>query len=299
MSPVDPAEPPIVDRVFLPAVYRAASDASEQGQRAYLWIVRIQLVSLVVAAAFGVFSWTVGQADVAGIVAAVAFSVSLVGEVFQLREDPARAWYGGRAVAESAKTLSWRYMVGGNPFPIGEPANVVAHRFRLRLGALLRDPPGAWIGSPDQRLGQATPEMSDIRSRPLAERRRIYLTERIHEQIGWYYAKASWNRRRARFWSILLAVLTTLGLATGVLKAAGVFHLDILGLTAALVAAGASWVQLKQHHNLVTAYSVAQHELSLIAEEVPTYSKESEWADFVANAEEAISREHTLWRASR
>jgi hypothetical protein len=296
---VDPAEPPIVDRVFLPAVYRAASEASQRGQQTYLWIIRVQLVSLVIAAAFGVFSWNVGQADVAGIVAAVAFGVSLVGEVFQLREDPARAWYGGRAIAESAKTLSWRYMVGGQPFPLADPAEQAAHRFRARLGELLRDPPGSWIGAGDQRLGQATPEMTGIRRRPLAERQHIYLTERIQEQIGWYHTKALWNRRRARTWSLVLAVLTTVGLTAGVLKAAGIFHMDVLGLTAALVAAGGSWVQLKQHHNLVTAYSVAKHELALIAEEVTSYADEAEWADFVANAEEAISREHTLWRASR
>ena len=50
---------------------------------------------------------------------------------------------------------------------------------------------------------------------------------------------------------------------------------------------------------LATAYAVAHHELGLIASRIDEIAAEADWARFVDESEEAISREHTLWRASR
>jgi SMODS and SLOG-associating 2TM effector domain 1 len=44
---------------------------------------------------------------------------------------------------------------------------------------------------------------------------------------------------------------------------------------------------------------VASQELSAISGQVDWSASERDWAHFVDQAEEAISREHTLWRASR
>ena len=76
-------------------------------------------------------------------------------------------------------------------------------------------------------------------------------------------------------------------------------RIDLLGLAGAVIAAGAAWVQAKQHQTLANAYAVASQELAAISAQVDWASGEQEWAHFVDQAEEAISREHTLWRASR
>jgi hypothetical protein len=60
-----------------------------------------------------------------------------------------------------------------------------------------------------------------------------------------------------------------------------------------------AWVQAKQYQNLATAYGVTSQELSSVASEVATLTDEALWARFVREAEQTISREHTLWRASR
>jgi hypothetical protein len=83
-----------------------------------------------------------------------------------------------------------------------------------------------------------------------------------------------------------------------VLRAASVVQVDVLGLAGALTAAGVAWVQTKQHQTLASAYAVASQELSDIDSRVNQPSAEREWAHFVDEAEQAISREHTLWRAS-
>jgi hypothetical protein len=88
------------------------------------------------------------------------------------------------------------------------------------------------------------------------------------------------------------------GIAAGIAVVLGATGIDLLAVIAALAAAGTAWVQVKQYGSLATAYSIAAQELASISAEVDTVS-EGLWAVFVANAEEAISREHTLWRASR
>ena len=44
---------------------------------------------------------------------------------------------------------------------------------------------------------------------------------------------------------------------------------------------------------------MTSQELAAISGQVDWAATEAEWAHFVDQAEEAISREHTLWRASR
>jgi hypothetical protein len=81
-------------------------------------------------------------------------------------------------------------------------------------------------------------------------------------------------------------------------RAFGAWNIDISGVLAAAVAGGAAWLGLRQYSSLASAYSVTAAELGL------SYSKlaetvENEWAAAVADSEEAISREHTMWLASR
>ncbi|MEU2284028.1 DUF4231 domain-containing protein [Streptomyces sp. NPDC013178] len=282
-----------------PALYRSADGNSLKGQRRHLAVTRFRLGALVTAAAFGVVALRAGGADVAAVVASVAFGAALVSDVYMLRERPDRQWYAGRAVAESTKTLTWRYMVGGSPLGItdldeDEAADLLLARFteiESDVEPLLLIPDH---GSPEQ----VTEGMRRVRALPLEERRELYLRARIRDQQEWYGTKARWNERRATQWSVLLAVLELLGLTAGVLKSAGLIDIDIPGLVAALAAAGVAWVQTKQHQNLATAYAMAHHELATIGARIRHARTEEEWAGFVGGSEDAISREHTLWRAS-
>jgi SMODS and SLOG-associating 2TM effector domain 3/SMODS and SLOG-associating 2TM effector domain 1 len=299
-----PASPPaptaVVAESEFPPLYLAADRNSLDGQRRFLNATRLRLAMLVLAAAFGLFTWRTAGGDLAGIGAAVAFVVALLAELYLLQARPDRLWYDGRAVAESAKTLTWRYLVGGSPFGREEvnereADKLLLDRFRQITGNL----GGAHLVPIIGAAEQISPAMRRYRSLPLEERRELYRNERIGGQQSWYARTARWNERRATQWSLVLTTLEALGLAGGVLKATGVLRVDLLGLASAVVAGGAAWVQAKQHQTLATAYAVTSQELSTISGQVDWASTEQEWAHFVDQAEEAISREHTLWRASR
>ncbi len=289
----------VIDYEDFPALYRAADANSLKGQRRHTIVTRFQLGALVTAAAFGAVALRAGDTDVAAVLASVAFGAALVSDVYMLKERPDRQWYVGRAVAESTKTLTWRYLVGGSPLSIAElddeqAADLLLARFveiESDVEPVLLIPDH---GSPEQ----VTEGMRRVRALPLERRRELYLRERIRDQQEWYGTKARWNERRATQWSVALATLELLGLAAGVLKSAGVIDIDLLGLAAALAAAGAAWVQTRQHQNLATAYALAHHELATIGLRVRHVRTEEEWASFVGGSEDAISREHTLWRAS-
>ena len=146
-----------------------------------------------------------------------------------------------------------------------------------------------------------TAGMRSVRGRPLEERIDAYQRERIQGQRDWYATKSKFNEKRSTGWS--LAAIGASGLALGFGIAAAVYEwsLDAVGFFAALGASIVAWIAVKQYQTLARSYAVPSAELSAIDVKIESRQRwtEPEWATFVNAAEDAISREHTSWRASR
>jgi len=281
-----------------PALFRSADRESQRAQRSYLSSLRVRLGSLVVAAFGGALTLsTAGGFQVGGGLAFLAFACALGAELFLATTSPLTTWYEGRAAAESAKTLAWRYMVRAEPFEVDDVD--VDKQFHAQTYSLLQDLRSISLGTEEPAAQQITDKMRHVRALDFNERRQVYLADRIADQQRWYSEKARWNDRRARGWVLVSIVLEIAGLIGGALKAFGWINFDLLGFLAAAAGGVMAWIEAKQHRNLATAYGIASQELASIASELPTLNGEERWAAFVAQAEEAISREHTLWRASR
>ncbi|MFF5207857.1 DUF4231 domain-containing protein [Streptosporangium sp. NPDC000396] len=283
-----------------PAIFQAADRSAITGQRRLLRSTGLRLICLVAAAAFGAFSLDAGQVDIAAVIAAASLAFALVIEVYLLTARPDRQWYEARAVAESTKTLAWRYVVAGEPF--GHKEHITDHSADLlllrRFTTIARDLRSFAPIPLSDGDSQVTETMRRLRALPLDERKRQYLEGRIDDQRIWYRRKAALNERRASQWSVTLAALEALGLVAAVLNGAQVLDLDLPGVVGAIGAAGIAWMQTRQHQQLASAYSVAALELGDIVSRAEWPSTEEEWAHFVDEAEEAISREHVLWWAS-
>ena len=288
-----------VDRpANFPALFRSADRESLRAQRSYLRSLRVRLGALLVAAFGGALTLTTaGGFQIGGGLAFLAFACALGAELFLATTSPLATWYEGRAAAESAKTLAWRYMVRGEPFEVDEPD--VDKQFLAQTHSLLQDLQSLSLSTGEPDAHQITDRMRQIRALDFEERRQIYLVDRIADQQRWYSEKARWNDRRARSWVLVSIVLEIAGLIGGALKAFGWINFDLLGFLAAAAGSVMAWIEAKQHRNLATAYGIASQELASIATELPMMSSEERWAALVGQAEEAISREHTLWRASR
>lgn len=286
----------------LPPLYHSADASSLAAQKSFLLATRSRLVGILAAVFFGLFDWKVGASPVswAGVLAACSFAMALVIETYLLQAKPERTWYEGRAAAESVKTLSWRYAVGGEPFNIGaDPAPQVADLFLNRLQSLFEVVRDLDLVPPTSSMEQITQGMRNIRTSSLADRKNIYEHDRVENQQNWYRRKAGWNKKWAAHWTKAMIGVEIAGIFFAILKAVGTIEGDILTLAGAVVAAITAWFQTKQYRTLATAYTVTALELASIRSKIANQNSEADWAKFVADAEEAFSREHTLWKASR
>jgi hypothetical protein len=290
-----------LERSSLPSLYRAASDTSRIGQqRATRW-GGARLILLLVAAFAGGLPWraSVGRVDLLAMGSAVAFVLALVLEVRLGSDNPERRWYRGRAAAESVKTLAWKYAVGGSPFDAGtEPAE--ADRTLIRqLGDIVRNLRDLELAAVTDRSEQITSTMRKLRGAPLSVRKHVYQDGRVEEQYRWYTARARTNEVKAARWGTVVYAVTTLGVLGALSRAVGLTSMDLLGFASTVVAAATAWSQFRQYRALAAAYALTAQELSLVRTDLAGVQDEASWAAAVSEAEEAISREHTLWLARR
>jgi hypothetical protein len=284
----------------LPALFLSADESSLKGQRRFLRATQLRLAMLILAGGSGAIGLGGEGFEWLGIVAAATFSVALIAEVFILILRPERVWYDGRSAAESVKTLAWRYAVRGKPFDFGEAERREADRFFLdRLREILRDLRNLDLAPSLDGQEQITQPMRELRATSLEERKAAYKIGRIEDQRRWYSRSSSRDETRARLWMTAMITMEVAGVALGLLRAAGALEFDLLGLAATIAAAITAWMQAKQHQTQARAYFLAAQELAAIHSEIELPDTEDEWASFVDQAEESVSREHTLWRASR
>jgi hypothetical protein len=281
----------------LPSLFAAADSSAITGQRRYLRATAIRLALTIVAAVFAASAAAGihGEVNWSAFVAALAFIAALCLEAALARWKLETDWYDGRAIAESVKTIAWRFAVGGLPYEVARPD--AEDRFVEELEMLPGDSVGVTIVSAPGMV--LTPWMRRLRESPLEVRKATYLVDRIGQQREWYEGKAAANRRGAARLRRLLILLEVSGAAAALGMAFGWPHFDLAGILSAAVGAGAAWLAVKQHDSLWSAYSQAAYELSAVRESLVGITDELAWAAAVADAEEAVSREHTMWRARR
>ncbi|WP_291455172.1 DUF4231 domain-containing protein [Actinomyces sp. oral taxon 448] len=280
----------------LPGAWRNADDESKRGQRQTLWLTGLKIGGGLSAAIGGALSWHFGSFDIAAWIILFGFISAFGCELALLILQPERTWYEGRAVAESVKTLAWRYSVCADPFSKEMSRAEAESNFRQRISSILSQVSDNVIF--DDLDPVITDCMDALRSLEFSSRRSEYVKGRTLEQKQWYASKVRTNRRKARLSSALLAISEFLAATLAAGRAFGGWSVDLAGLLAAMITAGTAWVAVKQFSPLASAYAVATKELGIQASRLLTVDEE-DWPLLAADAEEAISREHTTWLASR
>src|SRR6185437_13192335 len=285
----------------LPELFQLADRASLAGQRRTILLTRAQLslaVLSALAAGFGVGHGT--AAKVLEICAVVSFALSLVPAVLLHSGSAQRLWYDGRAAAESVRSLAWKYAMRVQPFDDDATADA---EFTTRLAAILALVPelGDEVESESYLAEEAiTPPLVVLRQARLSDRRQCYVRRRVEAQIDWYTEKAKGARQAAMAAGACAVASNALGVALGIARVVWDLEVDLLGFFAALVAALAAYGQLRQYWPLAAAYRLTAAELrQVLAMAAETGESESDWSDYCASAEAAVSREHTMWQARR
>lgn len=281
-----------------PALYKAADAASLKAQSIYFNALRIYLF-LLITAALVAFLWA---QNVYGAITSVALFLLTLGILVWLKfKKPEDIWYNGRAVAESVKTRTWRWIMKAEPYEEDTSEEQAQKELLSDLKAILsqnRSLSEAIEWTPD--LGEAiSTKMIAIRSMSWQERLTIYKTDRIDNQSDWYSKKTQFNRCRSKQWfisSVLLHSLAVLMLLYRIKEPSSNLPIETVAAAASAVL---TWAQAKKHNELHSSYSLAAHEIVLIKGESVSISREKELSEFVVDSESAFSREHTQWVARK
>ncbi len=299
----------VILRSDYPALSQSASDTSRDGQQWYRRFVKANLIFLVAGA---VLSGTIGFVDESlhapfAALIVLALLCAMAANFVNWRRGDDNDWFDGRAVAESVKTATWRYMMRTEPFTSEATCDQeFVQRLRAVLGERieLRQQPSL----PSTDFHQITNRMREVRRLGVRKRHDIYVRERLDKQIAWYGDKARLNGRLAErwFWASFGAEFVSLLIAFTalVLLKDGNFGpndpvdlINLVGVAAALAVAFTAWTQLGRHNELNKSYGLAWQELLAIKDVARSVTSEEELQTVVRAGEDAISREHTMWMA--
>lgn len=279
-----------------PALYQSASDQSKRAQNAFYSAFLSHMGLLAIASAISVINSSCSEV---AIFQAVVLIGALGCAVYLYLVRPERHWYSGRAVAESIKTITWRYISKSEPFNSSDVMD--SHNFRLKLKAIVeqnKDVAGLLTTHLDGI--QISPEMNRLRQKSATERLEYYKTYRIVDQQSWYASKAGINRRLVnRYFIALIAII---GVAIFFSIAKVLFPMVPFWPTDFFITVAAallSWIQAKRYQELSASYALAAHEISLIRQQASPPMSDDEFSAFVGDAENAFSREHTQWVARK
>jgi ribosomal protein S17E len=281
-----------------PALFLSADEASNNYQALFLRLIKIEYAALFFAAVFSMsFLHGVGYYITYAIILVVGLATLLT----RALRKPEQDWYRCRALAESVKTLTWRYLMHATPFQNSTGGEQQAKaELRNQLHSIFDENrttaekiTSDWSGN-----DQITAGMDVIRNKNRRDRMAYYLTNRVDEQRRWYALKARQNKDRAKFWVGISVVAYVFGGTLALCRIAyptwQYWPIEPLIVIAASVV---GWMQIKKFNELTAVYTVAAHEIGLIKPRSEAVKSDDDFSEFVNDAEKAFSREHTLWIA--
>lgn len=285
-----------------PAVFQAADQHAARTQKQYFRMLAAQYFCLFVASLLTLISGTIDQT----LALTLYFALLVSGALAALNlgtSKPNENWYRFRALAESCKTLSWRYMMGSEPFTLQLDAAKTQALLAERLHELVSFQqlgPGLLIACGEAEE-QATPAMHSVRQQDFAQRKEIYLANRIDNQMNWYKMKARHNQRASKIslFAIVMVYLVAMG-ATGLQLYQPFYTGQVLWIAEPLLVLAASvlgFAQAKRFSELSASYALTALEIQKLRTGFVPIADEPTFVAYVNTAEDAFSREHTQWIA--
>lgn len=281
-----------------PALFVAADNAACRLQNLLLASFIIHSFLIIMGSLLALFS---GSTWHFALIAAVLFLLSLIVHSNSEYRNFQGRWYQARALAESSKTATWRFMMKAEPFAHHDDNyNITA--FRALLSELLKENRGigADLSGDYSKDNQVTETMLNTAKLNLQERLSIYLSDRVQEQRNWYALKSKENRKssvKTMLWTFafygcaIILLLIRIAHPNAVYLPVNVFAVSAVAMI--------GWAQLKRFKELASSYGLTAHEVGIIQTQSHNIHTDAELSDYVADSENAFSREHTQWAARR
>ena len=271
-----------------PALHELSSRYSGRCQRRYKTSAATSLLSLTVASALGLFAG-ITQFYLFATVAALLIAISFISFLVQEKGRGFGDWFDARAVAESVKTASWRFSVGASPYGmhLSQDEAIAAEKKEVvrRLD----------FSTERDDFDRPTESMRALRTSNWEARKSAYLAYRVKDQRQWYGGKSQLNDKKQLGWGIAVLIMQIAAVIAAV--AAIWMRVDLSSVLLTATSSALAWMQVQQHKQLAHSYGIAASELALIEGKLRSACNEGEFVEMAAEAELAMSREHTLWIA--
>lgn len=235
------------------------------------------------------------------IISSILLVISLILTVWIMHFQPEKTWYDGRAIAESAKSLTWKFITGTKPFSHKLKSIDAEEKLIKNLKQIIGQKKEFFqlIGEEFAEGEQITNSMRKLRKLDFKDKVEYYSINRLENQRAWYYKKSKENRKNKNLSFIAIITFQVLAIIALVLDFYKIIDFTITPLMACMASSFIAWLQLKRFQELTESYGITATELNLIKSKVKHIKDESDFENFVDDAETAISREHTLWLARR
>lgn len=301
------AIPPIEYKDF-PSLYQSADKAAIQMQRKCFAFRRWHLIFLILGSGGTALATIVSKVFLTEfltdlninigivIILLIGFIINIVSYVRKYDDK----WFNCRAIAESVKTATWRFMMKAAPF---EEDSLSEETFISKISEIKNSKQSALstlapYQDPEAKL--ISNFMRDVRGKSTEERKNQYIKSRLLDQKTWYTKKASDNSVAETRWFYGTTALQFLAIVLAVIQAAvTTISVNLVPILMTCAAASIAWSRMKRHGELAQGYSLAAQELGELEAVSSSVRQESEFCQFVNNVEYAISREHTMWCARR
>lgn len=286
---------------FLPQLFKIADKKAAQSQNNFIFINLSILILLTVSSILSIFvNQKVASFDLSKI-CILLMIVSTLLNLYILFFRPEKNWYEGRAIAESVKTLAWKFITGTKPFKLSLSDEKVEMFFNENLKKIIGQRKDFYIliGNEYPNQSMISDEMIDVRKSTFENRKTIYLQQRIQDQINWYAKNSKKNSLRKNITFAFIVGFQIIAIILFWYESGKPVQYSLTSASITITSVFLTWLQLKRYQELTDSYGITATELKFIKEKSKFVLNNEDLEKYVDDSESAISREHTLWLARR
>ena len=211
-----------IEDQHLPALFRRADQASLSAQRKHFCFQKLHLGLLVLGSVTAAIipvvpvpylEWLYG-----GSAVFLAFGVLFA--LISRSRNYDKTWFNCRAVAESAKTVAWRFMMKVVPFEDDSTAteHLISKIQEIRASRAYGAADFAPYLDADNSSNYSE-AMSNARTADVGNRKNLYLASRVRDQKEWYSKKAAFNYTAKARWFLAATTLQFIAVALAIVQA--------------------------------------------------------------------------------
>ncbi len=287
-----------MEQKFYPLLFKIADTKSKKSQNIFIRLNIFILLLLILSSVSSIYTTVPKNITTFSTICLI---LSTLFNIYILFFRPEKSWYEGRAIAESVKTLTWKFITNTKPFKISLQQEKAEQIFNENLKKIIGQRRDFYIligqNYPDGNM--ISDEMISIRNCSFEERKKKYVEDRIQDQNNLYSYKTKQNALNKNISLGLIIGFQIVAIFVFIFEKNLFINYSFTSILITMTSVFMTWLQLKRFQELTDAYGITATELKFIKEKSKFILDDNQLEKYVDDTETAISREHTLWLARR